>query len=129
MRALSSTPCVLFAMGYSYGVVLMMSFFSAIVKKLQKVKDRLKLKLPANDFGKATDFLDIKGIQGYDFKTLAHKKHLQSLVHELCRTEHCNIAVSCEILIALSTVEGDPAEGSFPYRRVVRIQLYIAMST
>lgn len=96
---------------------------------LRKLKSQLVVKLPANDLGKATDFLGIKIRQEQDYIGLGQKKQIMSLVEELGLSESRETNLPCDLSIDLSTAENEVADPSFPYRRVVGVLLYIATHT
>lgn len=53
----------------------------------KRLKERLTVNLPA--FRKATELLDIKISQGYDYAPLRPRKQIQALVDELGLTKAC----------------------------------------
>lgn len=83
------------------------------------MKNQLTIKLPANDLGMATEFLGIKNIQVHDYIALTLKKKVQTIVNELGVTESGKVNIACDASSDLSTSDGNAAEPTFHYRRVV----------
>lgn len=87
------------------------------------------MKVRVYDLPKATDFLDIKVIQGSDFIARSQKKQIQLLVDIVGITECRNITVPFETSVDLSSADGSSTDSSFSYTRVMGILLYIATHT
>lgn len=130
LKPLESAPCV-----FVGPKVMVLCYVDDLLvmgdceKAIKDLKQKFAHSLPANDLGKASEFLGMKLIQGPDYIALSQRKQIQALIDELGLNECREVRVPCDVSVDLSTKNGKDADEDFPYRRIIGILLYIATHT